>query len=321
MSDWMSREPGFGSSPGAPIVLQSSGIVLPSASVSGDDRDALRATITLGHRAVRGGFLVWALFALLTHGVVFGWARGVLYLREFIGVFKEMRDAQRAHFGAQYEIDVARDEVKKEEPPPEPEPPPPDPAPAPMPQPRALNAPPPKDDPYDTPPPAPAVAQAAKVLTTDEPVDLTGQGFVSGEGSVGYGQIAAAGTGTVATRNPNAVIGGVVGGTGTGTGAPPLSAPGPDLSKPPGLVGGTAWNCGFPPEADVDQIDEAVALIVVTVRPDGSPLSVKVVTDPGHGFGRSARRCALGRRFTPGLNREGVPTTSTTAPIRVRFTR
>jgi len=31
--------------------------------------------------------------------------------------------------------------------------------------------------------------------------------------------------------------------------------------------------------------------------------------------------CALGRRFTPGLDRDGVAATGTTPPIRVRFTR
>ena len=60
---------------------------------------------------------------------------------------------------------------------------------------------------------------------------------------------------------------------------------------------------------------------MVTVRPDGSPLSVKVVSDPGHGFGRAARMCALGRRYTPGLDREGKPMVGTLGPINVRFTR
>jgi protein TonB len=48
---------------------------------------------------------------------------------------------------------------------------------------------------------------------------------------------------------------------------------------------------------------------------------VKVVSDPGHGFGRAARMCALGRRYTPGNDRAGQPITGTTPPIKVRFTR
>ena len=315
MADWVSKQESL---PGA---LDSGALALYPRSVSDERRDALQATVTLGERAVRGGFLVWFLCAVLTHGMVFGWARVVLYLEEFVSSFREMRDAQREYFNAMYEIEVAREEAKKEPPPPEPEP---EPEPEPAPAPKMVNLAPPKEEIYDTPPPppAPAVAEAAKVLTTDEPVDLTGEGFVTGEGTVGYGQISAAGTGTVATKSPNAVIGGVVGGTGTAPGPPPPPPPpAVDRSKPPSLVGGTSWNCPFPEEANVEQIDEAVATIVVTVRPDGSPLSVKVLSDPGHGFGRQARMCALGRRFTPGLDRDGVTATAITPPIRVRFTR
>jgi protein TonB len=127
------------------------------------------------------------------------------------------------------------------------------------------------------------------------------------------------GKGKSPTFNPRANNTGVPGGTGTGT-APPPPPPGPDLSQPPGVIG-LSWNCPFPPEADADGIDQAVAVIVVTVRPDGSPLTVKVITDPGHGFGRAARMCALGRQYKPGLDRAGQPTTLTTPPMSVRFTR
>jgi protein TonB len=93
------------------------------------------------------------------------------------------------------------------------------------------------------------------------------------------------------------------------------------MSRSATLAGGTAWNCPFPPEADAEQIDSAVAVLVIRVRPDGTPLSVQVVSDPGHGFGRSARICALGKRYTPGLDKVGSPTTSTMPPVKVRFSR
>jgi hypothetical protein len=52
----------------------------------------------------------------------------------------------------------------------------------------------------------------------DEPLDLTGQGFVSGDGSgAGYGMVSTVGTGTAPTWNQGAKNGGVPGGTGTGT--------------------------------------------------------------------------------------------------------
>lgn len=113
---------------------------------------------------------------------------------------------------------------------------------------------------------------------------------------------------------------GAASGTGTGTAEPVAVAPKVDLSKPASVVG-TAWNCPFPAEADAEGIDNATATIVVTVGNDGSPRSVSVVSDPGTGFGRAARQCALGRRYTAGLDRDGNATTATTPPIRVRFSR
>jgi protein TonB len=202
-------------------------------------------------------------------------------------------------------------------PPPPPEAPPEPAAPAPKAEAR------PKDDPYDAPPPP---AQAAKVLTQkadpDEIEDLTGNTIVSGEGTAAFGQQSAQGKGDKPVLNPAASLTGVPGGTGTSKGPPPPPQPtGPDLSRAATPSGGSSWSCPFPPEADADQIDEARASIVVTVRPDGTPLSVSIVSDPGHGFGRAARMCALTRRFTPALDKAGQPITGSTVPINVRFTR
>jgi protein TonB len=240
-----------------------------------------------------------------------------------------MRGQIHDYLWATYEVDLPK--------PPEAEKPKgPDPAPAPEPEPEPApkiplptSAPPPtpKDDPYD---PPPAAAEATKILTRDpdpnEIVDMTDRGIASGEGSgVGYGQVAGAGTAKAPTYDPNAKVGGVPGGTGTGKppAPPPPPAPaGPDRSRAPQFVGGLSWsNCPFPPEADADQMDQARVMISVTVRPDGSPLSVKVVSDPGHGFGRAARICALSRRYSPGLDKVGNPLTATTPPFVVRFTR
>lgn len=204
-----------------------------------------------------------------------------------------------------------------EAPPPPPEAPPEPAAPAPK-------AEAPKDDPYDAPPPP---AQAAKVLTQkadpDEIEDLTGNTIVSGEGTAAYGQQSAQGRGDRPVLNPAASLTGVPGGTGTSKGPPPPPPPpaGPDLSRAASPSGGTNWNCPFPPEADADQIDEARASLVVTVRPDGTPLSVTIVSDPGHGFGRAARMCALTRRFTSALDKTGQPIAGSTVPFGVRFTR
>ena len=76
-----------------------------------------------------------------------------------------------------------------------------------------------------------------------------------------------------------------------------------------------------PPEADAEQQNQALVRIAVTVGPDGRAKSVTVLEDPGFGFGRAARRCAMQKSFSPGLDGNGNPTTSTTPPFGVRFRR
>jgi protein TonB len=284
----------------------------------------LAAVMHLGERATRVGAVVGLVLGLATHGTAS--MRAVTSLGDMRRAVGAMRESLHEFLWASYEVDIARPPSRADSPkPPEPEPPAPEPEPAPKapPPPAAKAEKAPKEEPYDSPPPP---SQAAKVMTApakdDEPEDLTKEGFVSGDGTgPGYGRVSAAGTGTAPTWNPHAAVGGTPGGTGTGAPAPPPAPSGPDLSKPPGLVGSTSWNCAFPPEADADQIDQAVVSILVTVRPDGTPTSVRVTSDPGHGFGRAARACALGRRFTPGTDRSGTPVTATTPPITVRFTR
>ncbi len=171
--------------------------------------------------------------------------------------------------------------------------------------------------------PAPAPAQAGKILTQDPdpdaPVDLTGQGFVTGNAeSYAGGVTAANGTSKNAVRDLRATEGGAPGGTGTKPG-PAVGAT--DLSSPPKLSGGTDWDCPFPPEADADQVDFQRVTIVVTVRSDGTPKDVRVVGDPGHGFGRAARQCAMRRHYEPAIDRQGNPVLATMPPFSVRFTR
>lgn len=240
------------------------------------------------------------------------------------GMLKDIHDAvtdgrARIHdfLFRQYEVEVIKPkEAPPPEPPPEPEPPPPAPAPV------AKAAKPVDDDPYKdvaTPP-----AQATKVLTAapkeDEPLDLTDKGFVSGEGNAVGGQQSGDGKGDKVTMARKASLTGVEGHHGT---APAPMAPPPpteDKSRSVQLSGGSTRNCPFPPEADADQVDQAVATIQVTVRPDGSVLSANIVSDPGHGFGRAARFCMLGRHFQPALDRSGSPIVGST-PVNVSFTR
>jgi periplasmic protein TonB len=206
-----------------------------------------------------------------------------------------MNDATKPTEGVTQEI-----EVMKEDPPPPPPPAPTEeakPEPAPPPPARAI--------PHEAPPP-PAPAQAGKVLTQEpdpnEPVDLTGNTIVTGNADAyAGGSTATNGTSTRAVRDLASPVG-VPGGTGT----PQAKPPGPDRSRA-ASVGGTEWNCPFPQEADTAQIDEAYVTLQVDLRADGSPEAVRVVADPGNGFGREARRCAMSKHFPAALDHDGTP--------------
>lgn len=212
-------------------------------------------------------------------------------------------------------------DIDKEEVPP---PPPPKEEPKAEEPPPTKDEPKPEDPPKDTPPAPPAAAQAAAVLTQaptpDEPVDLTGNTMVVGTSTAfAGGTTQANGTSTTAVRNANAVATGVPGGTGT---APsPGNGTGPDKSRAAGLLGSTDWDCPFPPEADAEQIDSAYVTLQVTVGADGKPSQVTIVQDPGHGFGREARRCAMRKTYNTALDRDGKALGGATKPFRVRFSR
>lgn len=184
-------------------------------------------------------------------------------------------------------------DVMKEEPPP----PPPTPE-----QDTKPESPPPRALPHEARPP-PAPAQASKVLAQEpdpnEPVDLTGYTIVQGNADQFAGGFTAS-NGKSTSAVPTAPAPSGVGG---GTGPPR----GVDRSRGCHVEGGAEWNCPFPQEADTVQVDEAYVTLQVDVRPDGTPSSVRVVDDPGNGFGREARRCAMGKRYEPALDHDGSP--------------
>jgi protein TonB len=195
------------------------------------------------------------------------------------------------------------------EPEPEPEPPKaaPPPAPAPM---RA--APKPVEPPPEAAPP-PAAAQAAALLDAPSDVVDFGDTFVAGQGtSYAGGTTESGGTSKAVVPALNARAAGVVGGTGTDVKA--------DLSRAPRLAGGTQWDCPFPAEADDFGVDHAVVGLRVEVSADGRVTAANATSDPGHGFAREARRCALSKRWAPGLDRAGNAINGA-AVINVRFDR
>jgi protein TonB len=60
---------------------------------------------------------------------------------------------------------------------------------------------------------------------------------------------------------------------------------------------------------------------MVATRADGSPDHVSILSDPGHGFARAARICAMKEHYDPALDHDGNPVAGQTKSIRIRFER
>jgi hypothetical protein len=93
-----------------------------------------------------------------------------------------------------------------------------------------------------------------------------------------------------------------------------------DLSRSPTLAGNGQWDCPFPSEAARAGVESAIVTLRVEVTADNHIESVLVLSDPGDGFGREARRCALSKRWQAGLDREGRAAQRTTV-VSVHFQR
>ncbi len=78
--------------------------------------------------------------------------------------------------------------------------------------------------------------------------------------------------------------------------------------------------CPFPPEADKAAIDGAFVVLEADIDATGHARAVRVIRDPGHGFGRVARECALAATFEPAHDGHGVAIDEV-LQFRVTFTR
>ncbi len=291
--------------------------------------DPFRAITKLGASATFA-LLPWLLMALLTHTAAL--ASPMLSMLPMRQQIEDMREELHQYFWSEYEVDIVEEKPADDEAAAEPiadepeEVVPEEKAPEPIKQqPAEEKA--DDEDPYDDdeePPPAPA--EAGDILTAgdeqDDPTDLTRFAIVTKKGSksTGGGFTSGKGTSKTPVHNPYAKPGGKIGGTGTG----PVKSSTPkakNRSRAPGLVGGRSWNCPFPPQADLEQVDRATAVIAVTVGADGRAKSVRVISDPGFGFGAAAKRCAYGRRYQTGLDSSGKAITATMPPVRVHFRR
>lgn len=168
----------------------------------------------------------------------------------------------------------------------------------------------------------PMRAQAAAVLTrssdANEPVDMT-DGFVVGDATTyAGGTTMAQGTSSIAVRE--VTQGKLQPGHASPRGSAQISDGAPDRARRASMLGGTAWTCPFPSEADADGVDHAVITVRLTIDANGSPTNAAVVRDAGRGFGREARRCALEKRFEPALDANGTPRAGAIT-INVHFDR
>jgi len=173
----------------------------------------------------------------------------------------------------------------------------------------------------DTPQEAPAAAaQAGQVLAQNPDNEVLN--FTDNVFTVGSSDRYAGGQTTSNGTNQNAVHAKQVADTGNGNGQGQAKAQvvSVDLSRTAQLAGSGEWRCPFPPEADADQVDEAAAIIEVTVGADGKASHASILQDPGHGFGREARSCAMREAYVPALDREGRAVASTKR-FRVKFER
>lgn len=272
--------------------------------------DPLGPILRLGQRNLRIGAVLGIVGALTMHaGAATKAARSFHDLRSFA---TRIVGEVKAKLGSEIDLDTSR-------PPPPPPPPPPEPEPEPPkeePPPRAARE-------SEPPPPPPAPAEAGKVLTADPdpdaPVDLTDQGFVTGNADRYAGGVTSPkGTAKTAVYDTKAVVGGVPGGTGTAPVPPP--PPARDLSRPPVPIGRSA-DCPFPAEADLEGLNHARVSVIATVNPDGTAKSVSILQDPGFGFGQAARRCAMRMPYSPGLDVNGKPVTKTTSAFTFSFRR
>jgi protein TonB len=138
----------------------------------------------------------------------------------------------------------------------------------------------------------------------------TGDGWGDGDGANGKGLAARGGRGGDARGGHDHHA---PGGRGVGPGGH-RSARGKAS-----LEAGRDWSdCPFPKDA---KRRAAFVRISVTVDARGEALDVKVLSDPGEGFGDSAKVCAKRRHYVAGTNDDGEKDATETEPFLVYFTR
>ena len=207
-----------------------------------------------------------------------------------------------ASVAARVHAELERDPEVTIEPPPQ-QPPPAAPAPA------AAAARVPRPTSIRRPTATPAPAQTAQVIAQDpaaQLLDFTASTFVSGKAATYAG-----GASSSAGTSTHAVDGRAI--------AP--AAGDPSSRRRTVSLDESAWSCPWPSEAEGAEIHLEIVVLRVFVRRNGTADAVKIVSDPGSGFGPAARACALRTHFRPALDDGGAAMAAWSPPIRVRFVR
>ena len=77
----------------------------------------------------------------------------------------------------------------------------------------------------------------------------------------------------------------------------------------------------WPDEASDADTDQQTVTFRALVQADGSVEAVKILSDPGQGFGAAAQKCLIHTTFQPAKDRHGQATRAWSMAIRVHFVR
>jgi protein TonB len=249
----------------------------------------------LRRRSKRKMALIGALVAVAIHGII-------LIGTRLAEPSLESWSAEVATKVHRVLVELSPIEIVAEPPkPPAPEPPPP---PPPEPPAKPVAKPPRRAKPSREPMTPKELAQAGKVLTAEA------TGPVAFDDAIVVGKAAH-------------FVGGVTHARGESR-APvrqmPTEPPRPSRARPVSLAAGE-WQCPWPEAADESEINEQTVVLRVRVKADGTVHTVRVVDDPGYGFGAAAATCAKTTRFQPALDAAGSAVEALSPPLRVHFIR
>jgi hypothetical protein len=161
-----------------------------------------------------------------------------------------------------------------------------------------------------------AKADPSPSLKADEPVDFTNDPNALGFGS---GVVAIGGRAEIGASHARPSAEAAAAARSVAGGAGEALTPASDLSRKPALAESDPCRGYFPTGAADDVASSAV---LVTIAKTGAVSAVQLLSESPaqQGFGAAARTCMTGKRFSPGLDRDGNPT-ATRIRVNIRFAR